>query len=87
MGVFYYTFDGFSGDNFPIFSAHLALSSDQGVTFSDQVLLTFLSSAMDNGNSQAAGAWGLHADESGEQLLLRVLHWKRRAIRSAFRQP
>jgi uncharacterized repeat protein (TIGR01451 family) len=52
VGVFYYTFDGFSGDNFPIFSAHLALSSDQGVTFSDQVLLTFLSSAMDNGNSR-----------------------------------
>jgi len=50
VGVFYYTFDGFSVDNFPIFSAHLALSSDQGVTFSDQVLLTFLSSAMDNGN-------------------------------------
>jgi hypothetical protein len=48
VGVFYYTFDGFSSD-FPIFSAHLAQSSDQGVTFSDQVLLTFLSSAMDNG--------------------------------------
>ena len=49
VGVFYYTFDGFSSD-FPIFSAHLAQSSDQGVTFSDQVLLTFLSSAMDNGD-------------------------------------
>jgi hypothetical protein len=48
VGVFYYTFEGFSVDNFPIFSAHLALSSDQGVTFSDQVLLTFLSSAMDD---------------------------------------
>jgi len=48
VGVFYYTFDGFSS-GFPIFSAHLAQSSDQGVTFSDQVLLTFLSSAMDNG--------------------------------------
>ena len=52
VGVFYYTFDGFSGDNFPIFSAHLALSGDQGVTFSDQVLLTFLSSAMDDGNAR-----------------------------------
>ncbi len=52
VGVFYYTFDGFSGDNFPIFSAHLALSGDQGVTFSDQVLLTFLSSDMDDGNSR-----------------------------------
>jgi hypothetical protein len=49
VGVFYYTFDGFSS-GFPIFSAHLAQSSDQGVTFSDQVLETFLSSAMDNGD-------------------------------------
>lgn len=52
VGVFYYTFDGFSPDSFPIFSAHLAQSSDQGVTFSDQVLLTFLSSAMDNGDAR-----------------------------------
>ena len=52
VGIFYYTFDGTSPDNFPIFSAHLAQSTDQGVTFSDQVLLTFLSSAMDNGNSR-----------------------------------
>src|SRR6476620_9724983 len=52
VGVFYYTFDGFSLDGFPIFSAHLAQSSDQGVTFSDPVLLTFLSSAMDNSNSR-----------------------------------
>ncbi len=51
VGVFYYTFDGFSPD-FPIFSAHLAQSIDQGITFSDQVLLTFLSSAADNGNSR-----------------------------------
>jgi hypothetical protein len=49
VGVFYYTFDGFSA-GFPIFSAHLAQSIDQGVTFSDQVLETFLSSAMDNGD-------------------------------------
>ena len=46
------TFDGFSQDNFPIFSAHLAQSSDHGVTFSQQTLLTFLSSATDNGNSR-----------------------------------
>ena len=51
VGVFYYTFDGFSG-GFPVFSAHLALSSDQGVTFSNQVLLTFLSPAMDNGDAR-----------------------------------
>ncbi len=50
VGIFYYTFDGFSQDNFPIFTAHLAQSSDQGLTFSDQTLVTFLSSAMDNGN-------------------------------------
>jgi len=49
VGVFYYTFDGFSS-GFPIFSAHLAQSSDQGVTFSDQILETFLSSAADNGD-------------------------------------
>ena len=51
VGVFYYTFDGLSG-GIPTFSAHLAQSSDQGVTFSDQVLLTFLSSATDNGNNR-----------------------------------
>ena len=51
VGVFYYTFDGLSG-GIPSFSAHLALSSDQGVTFSDQVLLSFLSSATDNGNNR-----------------------------------
>lgn len=51
VGVFYYTFDGLSG-GIPSFSAHLAQSSDQGVTFSDQVLLSFLSSATDNGNSR-----------------------------------
>src|SRR5438094_309911 len=48
-GVFYYKFDAISS-GFPIFSAHLAQSSDQGVTFSDQMLETFLSSAADNGN-------------------------------------
>ena len=51
VGVFYYTFDGLSG-GIPSFSAHLAQSSDQGVTFTDQVLLTFLSSATDNGNNR-----------------------------------
>jgi uncharacterized repeat protein (TIGR01451 family) len=47
VGVFYYTFDGFSVDEFPIFTAHLAFSDDQGVTFTDLPLLTFLSSAKD----------------------------------------
>lgn len=51
VGVFYYTFDGLSG-GIPSFSAHLAQSSDQGVTFTDQVLLSFLSSATDNNNNR-----------------------------------
>ena len=49
VGVFCYTFDGISSDNFPIFTAHLFRSQDQGVTFTDLPLLTFLSSAPDNG--------------------------------------
>jgi len=52
VGVFYYTFDGFSSGNFPIFTAHLALSKNRGVTFADRKLLTFLSSAQDNGNAR-----------------------------------
>jgi hypothetical protein len=52
VGVFYYTFDGFSSDEFPIFTAHLALSEDEGVTFTDHELVTFLSSAKDSGNSR-----------------------------------
>jgi uncharacterized repeat protein (TIGR01451 family) len=51
VGVFFYTFDGLSG-GIPSFSAHLAQSSDQSVTFTDQVLLSFLSSATDNGNNR-----------------------------------
>jgi len=50
IGVFYYTFDGFSSDNFPIFTAHLALSRNRGIKFTDHKLLTFLSSAQDNGD-------------------------------------
>jgi uncharacterized repeat protein (TIGR01451 family) len=52
VGVFYYSFDGMSPTGIPTFTAHLAQSSDQGVTFTDQVLLTFLSSATDNGNNR-----------------------------------
>jgi hypothetical protein len=47
VGVFYYTFDGFSG-GFPSFTAHLAWSQDQGQTFTDLKLLTFLSAAVDS---------------------------------------
>jgi len=49
VGVFYYTYDGMSG-GFPQFTAHFSISSDQGATWTDQVLLQFLSSATDNGD-------------------------------------
>jgi hypothetical protein len=45
VGVFYYTCEGFSSDGYPTFTAHLSLSDDQGQTFTDLELLTFLSSA------------------------------------------
>ena len=51
VGVLYTSFDGFSG-GFPAFSAHFAMSQDQGVTFTDTVLESFLSPATDNGNSR-----------------------------------
>jgi hypothetical protein len=51
VGVFYYTFDGFSS-NIPVFTAHLAVSADRGLTFTDLQLETFLSVATDNGNSR-----------------------------------
>lgn len=52
VGVFYYTFDGFSSDDFPIFTAHLALSDDGGASFVTHDLVTFLSVATDNGNAR-----------------------------------
>ncbi len=52
VGVFYYTFDGFSSDDLPIFTAHFAISEDKGVTFTDHELVTFLSSAPDSGNTR-----------------------------------
>ena len=53
VGVLYDTFDGLdSSSGLPIFSAHLSISQDQGVTFSEQVLETFLSPAADNGNAR-----------------------------------
>jgi hypothetical protein len=52
VGVFFYTFDGFSSSGFPIFSVHFSISNDLGITFSDRVLETFLSVATDNGNSR-----------------------------------
>jgi len=52
VGVLYTTFDGTGMSGFPVFTAHLALSTDQGATFTDRVLSTFLSVAMDNSNSR-----------------------------------
>jgi hypothetical protein len=49
IGVFYYTFNGIVS-GFPQFSTWLAVSNDQGTTFNTQLLKTFLSPAMDNGN-------------------------------------
>jgi len=52
IGVFYYTCDGTSLSGFPIYTAHFAVSTDQGATFVGVVLETFLSPATDNGNSR-----------------------------------
>lgn len=49
VGVLYDSFDGISG-GFPQFTAHLATSTNQGATFNDIVLQTFLSPSNDNGN-------------------------------------
>lgn len=49
IGVLYTQFDGLSGGGIPMFSAHLAMSEDHGVTFTDTVLENFLSSANNNG--------------------------------------
>jgi len=51
VGVFYYTFDGVP-NIFPVFTAHLAVSTDHGVNFVQHNLLTFASSAQDSGNSR-----------------------------------
>jgi hypothetical protein len=48
VGVFYYTCEGFSSDGYPTFTAHVSLSEDQGQTFTDLVLVTFLSSSGPN---------------------------------------
>jgi hypothetical protein len=52
VGVFYYTCDddGVASSSFPQYSAHFALSDDEGVTWSDIVLQTFLSPAKDDGD-------------------------------------
>jgi FG-GAP-like repeat len=49
VGVFYYRYNGVVS-GFPQFTAWLAISTDQGATFSQQALKTFLSPATDNGD-------------------------------------
>src|SRR5262249_28085618 len=46
VGVLYTTFDGFLA-GLPQFTAHFATSTDQGTSFTDNTLLTFLSSDAD----------------------------------------
>jgi hypothetical protein len=48
IGVLFQSFDGFSSDGFPIFSAHLSVSDDQGATWTDRVLETSLSPVNDS---------------------------------------
>jgi hypothetical protein len=54
IGVFYYTCDRVPpASSFPLFTAHLAISTDGGATFPTGVdLETFLSPALDNGNAR-----------------------------------
>ncbi len=52
VGVLYDTYDGNDAGGFPIFSAHLAQSTDRGTTFSDTTLVSFLSPSKDNGNAR-----------------------------------
>jgi len=49
VGVLYTSFDQFSVDGFPIFTAHFTSSTDGGATFTDQTILTFLSVAKASG--------------------------------------
>ncbi|MFZ0323936.1 MAG: choice-of-anchor D domain-containing protein, partial [Actinomycetes bacterium] len=52
IGVLFTSFDGFSSDGFPVYTAHLSMSDDHGATWSDQVLETSLSPVTDNGNNR-----------------------------------
>ena len=52
IGVLFQSFDGFSSDGFPVYSAHLSVSDDHGATWSDQTLETSLSPVTDNGNNR-----------------------------------
>jgi hypothetical protein len=50
VAVLYTSFDGFTRNRTPIFSAHLARSTTALGPFDDETLLTFLSPAKDNGD-------------------------------------
>ena len=54
IGVFYYTCDRVPpASSFPIFTAHFAISTNQGASFDSGIELeTFLSPAVDNGNAR-----------------------------------
>ncbi len=51
VAVLYDTYDGMDS-GYPEFSAHLAVSSDHGMTFQDVTMETFLSPATDNGGDR-----------------------------------
>jgi len=52
VGVLYDTYDGMDQSGYPTFSAHLAVSSDHGMTFQDVTLESFLSPATDSGDQR-----------------------------------
>ncbi len=52
IGVFFYTCDGTSFSGFPIITAHFSTSTDLGNNFFDNTLESFLSPAIDNGDSR-----------------------------------
>jgi len=43
VGVFFYTFDGFNPAGFAIYTGHFSMSTNQGASFVDQTLVTFVS--------------------------------------------
>jgi hypothetical protein len=50
VGVFFYSFDGMSAAGRPNFRAHLSLSANQGVAFTDRTLLAFESPEAPDGD-------------------------------------
>jgi hypothetical protein len=52
IGVLYDTYDGTDAGGFPVFSVHLAQSTDHGTSFTDVLLVTFSSPAKDNSNTR-----------------------------------